>query len=66
MKYEHEYRGVVFSVAEIDETPAKWRWSLRPTNVVGSFNHVEGGQVVGSRAQAEAAAREAIEANLRS
>lgn len=66
MKYELEYRGVMFSVAEIDEVPAKWRWSLRSTKVFGSINRIEGGQVQGSRAEAEATARKAIETNGRS
>ena len=66
MKYELEYRGVMFSLAEIDEVPAKWRWSLRPTKVFGSINRIEGGQVLGTRAEAEATARKAIETNGRS
>jgi hypothetical protein len=66
MKYDLEYRGVTFSVAEIDDVPAKWRWSLRPTKVFGSINHIEGGQVLGTRAEAESTARKAIETNGRS
>lgn len=66
MKYDLEYRGVTFSVAEIDDVPTKWRWSLRPTKVFGSINHIEGGQVLGTRAEAEATARKAIETNGRS
>jgi hypothetical protein len=66
MKYELEYRGVMFSVAEIHETPAKWRWSLRSTKVFGSINRIEGGQVLGTRAEAEDRARRAIESNARS
>jgi len=66
MKYDLEYRGVTFSVAEIDDVPAKWRWSLRPTKVFGSINRIEGGQVLGTRAEAEDRARRAIESNARS
>ena len=66
MKYELEYRGVMFSVAQIDERPAKWRWSLRPTKLFGSINRIEGGQVLGTRAEAEDRARRAIESNARS
>jgi hypothetical protein len=65
MKYDFEYRSVKFSVTEIDEVPEKWRWSLRPTKVFGSINRTEGGQIVGTRAEAEATARKAIDTNGR-
>ena len=61
MRYDLQYRGVMFSVAETDQTPTVWRWTLHPTKVFGSVNRVEGGQIVGTRAQAEARARKAIE-----
>ena len=61
MKYDREYRGVRFSVAEIDDMPAKWRWTLHPAQAFGSINRVEGGQVLGTRSDAEATARKAIE-----
>ena len=61
MRYELVHRGVSFSVTDIDETPPKWRWWLHPAKVFGSINRVEGGQVVGTRADAEAVARKAIE-----
>jgi hypothetical protein len=61
MKYELTHIGVPFSIADLHETPAKWRWSAHPVQVFGSINRVEGGQVVGTRADVEAIARKAIE-----
>jgi hypothetical protein len=64
MRYELVHRGVAFSVTDIDETPPKWRWYMHPKKVFGSISRVEGGQVLGTRGEAEAIAREAIEAYL--
>ncbi len=61
MKYELVHRGVPFSIREIDGKPPKWRWVLRRLHAAGSMDRIEGGQVIGSQSDAEAAARKAIE-----
>ena len=61
MKYEFEHHGVPFSVAAVEQAPEKWRWTLHATKVFGSLNRIEGGQVVGTRAEGVATARKAIE-----
>ena len=61
MRYELVHLGVRFTVAELDEPATRWRWLAHPTKFYGSINRVEGGLVIGTRADAEATARKAIE-----
>jgi hypothetical protein len=66
MKHDFEYRGVRISLSQIDEMPARWRWLLHPLKAFGSINRVEGGQVVGTLADAQALARKAVDVNAKS